>query len=508
MIVYREQRSRVATSDALNRIRRASGFERQMEIGELEAGIADALCPSSDTDHPLLRALRKWSLAPASEPPEAVRDAPLEIEISVPEGFAYYALDPELYRMASRKFVRENGRSRVAVIGIRSIGATLSSVVESQFRELGCHTNSWTVRPHGHPWDRSLAVSDSLARHWREWNGVFAVVDEGPGLSGSSFAAVAEALSGFGVADRRIVFFPSWDSDGEALLSSKGRDRWRRHRRYCGAFEELGLFEGATDLSGGKWREIYGLWPAVNPQHERRKYLRGGGLHKFAGYGRYGREKLERAGRLNGFTPQPCGLERGFMETKWEQGRPAPLNDAFVRYAAGYLALLRREFTLQRPPCFETLANMISVNMPEAPDMAPWRGPVSDGAAVALDARMFPHEWLETETGFLKLDALEHHDDHFLPGPQDIAWDIAGFAVEHDLDPSGTELLVRSYCERSGDHGISARLPFYRLAYLAFRLGYSDLAVTALGETADGGRFRALRERYRMQLDREVARAG
>jgi hypothetical protein len=353
-----------------------------------------------------------------------------------------------------------------------------------------------------------LSISNSLARHWREWQGGFAVVDEGPGLSGSSFAAVAEALCGVGVADARIVFFPSWNPDPEALLSAKGRDRWSKHRRYCAAFDHLGLFEGARDLSGGKWREIRGIWPAVQPQHERRKYLRDDRLHKFAGYGRYGREKLDRAGRLNGFTPQPCRLEHGFLETKWEDGRPARLTDDLIRHAARYLAFIGREFVLDQSPCFENLANMIEVNTSEAPKMSGWNAPVADGKVVELDARMFPYEWLETESGFQKLDALEHHDDHFFPGPQDIAWDLAGFALEHRLDASGTDLLVRTYRGESGDHNIGARLPFYRLAYLAFRLGYSSLALTALGQSDDGARFSALRERYARQFDKEVSRAG
>src|SRR5690242_1764531 len=103
MIVYREQRQRVATAEVLRRIGEATGFEREMEFGEFHAGVADAFSPDCDRD------FRNAEIPP-------------QIDISVPEGFAYYALDPELYRRSARRFAAEVRPDRVAVIGIRSIG--------------------------------------------------------------------------------------------------------------------------------------------------------------------------------------------------------------------------------------------------------------------------------------------------------------------------------------------------------------------------------------------------
>ncbi len=469
MIVYREQRKRVRTADVLARIARSTGLEREIEAGEFAAGLADAFCPECDDE-----------LDP--------RPLPAEIEISVPEGFAYYAVDPELYRMAARRFAAEARPHHVAVIGIRSIGVTLAAVVESELRSLGIHAQSWTVRPRGHPWNRELRIGPRLERRWREFPGCFAIVDEGPGLSGSSFACVAEFLSRIGVPDGRIVFFPSWQTDGSNFVSEFARRRWPRHRQYTAAFEELHLFDGARDLSAGNWRAVRGLWPAVQPQHERRKYLQDGRLHKFAGYGRYGGERLERAHRLAAFTPAPLGLERGFLITPWVKGAPVHLCTRFLDHAARYLAFLRREFRLGRAADAQPLAEMIANNTGR-----PWCGPLPAAEAVALDARMLPHEWLETAGGYLKTDALDHHDDHFLPGPQDIAWDLAAFAVEFG---SGGEYLLERYRRESGDRTIASRLPFYRAAYLAFRLGYADLAIESLGGCADATRFRWERARY------------
>src|SRR5689334_11232368 len=154
MMVYREQRKRVATAEVLRRIGESRAFERQIEMGELHAGIADALCRDCDRD------IRNAALPP-------------EIEISVPEGFAYYALDPELYRMAARRFVEDVHPQSVAVIGIRSIGATLGAIVEAELRKLGLSTRFATVRPRGHPFQRRVCADYDLAHSWLGWPGHF-----------------------------------------------------------------------------------------------------------------------------------------------------------------------------------------------------------------------------------------------------------------------------------------------------------------------------------------------
>jgi len=115
---------------------------------------------------------------------------------------------------------------------------------------------------------------------------------------------------------------------------------------------------------------------------------------------------------------------------------------------------------------------------------------------VALDGRMLVHEWVRTPRGILKLDAMDHHQDHFFPGCQDIAWDVAAALVEFDLDASGTAHLVNSYRRLSGDRTIASRLPHYTIAYLSFRLGYATLATGVLGQTDDAARFALLVRRY------------
>ncbi len=60
----------------------------------------------------------------------------------------------------------------------------------------------------------------------------------------------------------------------------------------------------------------------------------------------------------------------------------------------------------------------------------------------------------------------------------------------------------------SGDRSLTARLPFYRVAYLAHRLGYATLAAQTLGPLPDGARMARLVRRYRRQLRLAITRLG
>jgi hypothetical protein len=96
------------------------------------------------------------------------------------------------------------------------------------------------------------------------------------------------------------------------------------------------------------------------------------------------------------------------------------------------------------------------------------------------DARMMPQEWLCTSTGKLqKLDGASHGDNHFFPGPCDIAWDVAGAIVEWEMLGQARERFLSEYEARSGDP-VRERLYPYMLAYVIFRLGWCKMAALAM----------------------------
>jgi len=127
-------------------------------------------------------ALERWREA-APEPPLPVR---------VAEGFAHYAVYPEAYLEAARS---ASWTSRPCVIGLRSIGVALAPMVAAAFE-----TDAPVIapRPVGEPFARRLALCDPLRVRLRGHAGPYVVVDEGPGLSGSSFGAVGDLLEDVG----------------------------------------------------------------------------------------------------------------------------------------------------------------------------------------------------------------------------------------------------------------------------------------------------------------------
>jgi hypothetical protein len=273
------------------------------------------------------------------------------------------------------------------------------------------------------------------------------------------------------------------------------------------------------DISGGAWRsrvfESQSAWPPVQPQHERRKYVtreKEAAIFRFAGLGRRGPALQQRAACLAdaGFTSPPGPIANGFLAQRWVHGRP--LNEATpaaLRRIAEYIAFVRHAFVTDEPECIEDVQQMLQTNAGEAlgPSSA---GPVEDlgrdaGAftepRTAVDGRMLPHEWLESDEGLTKIDALDHHADDFWPGCRDIAWDVAGAMVEFDLNHAAGEYLAGEYARVSGDRTIRQRLPFFEAAYLAYRIGYTTLAAETLGSSPDGAAFTRLTERYSRSLD-------
>jgi hypothetical protein len=575
LIVYRSTERPVQSAAALSTLRRAAGelgartapphaavVALLVGLGQLEAAVVDALCPERDRPAGIADRLRRASLLagravvdswagrdagdslcrirPALDAVAASGELPLTVRARSPEGYAYYGLLPETYLAAAARFAREQRPTHVACIGIRSIGTSLSAVVAAALAAAGARVETWTVRPRGHPFDRRLQLAPALERQWavrREW--WFVVVDEGPGLSGSSFASVAAALSRLGVPSERIVLLPSWLAPARALRSPAARGWWRRLRKYAATFEEVWVrggrlardlrCGGLRDVSGGRWRPLLcppgQRWPAVQAQHERRKFLGrdpdgAAVLVKFVGLGERGAAARDRAARLAdaGFGPAPLGLAHGFLVTRFARGRPLDPGEVgreLLDRVAAYLAFVRRTWPAPDATPYEDLLEMLEANAGAALGIGPSalrplraaRGAVEGGCPVALDARMLAHEWVRTPRGDLKTDATDHHDDHFFPGWQDTGWDLAAAAVELDLDAAGEEYLTRRYAALAGDPDVGRRLAFYRAAYVAHRLGYAALAAGTSPAPADRARFRRMERRYTRLLRRELRAA-
>jgi hypothetical protein len=359
---------------------------------------------------------------------------------------------------------------------------------------------------------RQLAAIDQSA----SFGATFAVVDEGPGLSGSSFLAVAEALEGAGAPRGKIVLVSSHPPIVDALCADDAARRWRRFRCVAVSGEVRRPAEAADFIGGGKWRHRTFAsepeWPAIWTSFERLKYVSSNAdkegaeprLYKFAGLGHYGNDVYERELKVAdaGFGLMPRQESDGFVSYPWishpgTSGRSSSsreISPDVLACLAEYCAFRLRNFRIELAE-LKALQQMAEHNLCELG---------LDSTAelrlehpVIADGRMQPHEWLMTQEGrLLKTDSGTHGDDHFFPGPTDIAWDLAGAIVEwHMNEPQAREFIDRYRCA-SGDKP-SARINGFIRAYAVFRAAYCLMAANAMRGSDEEARLRGAAEEYK-----------
>src|SRR6266536_3171165 len=190
--VFRDGKRTVSGCDLLSDMRRRiaacirdrSGvLDALIQSGELEAALADAGSAAATTfegvTDALADALCTGNLASLGNaaPVFDNLEIPEMLSISPPEGFTYYALHPlDFANVVSR--IPEDPK-HCAVIGIRSIGTTLSAVVFAALSITGRPASRITVRPSGHPYSRRTEFRPDEMR-WVQQNiaAQFLVVDE------------------------------------------------------------------------------------------------------------------------------------------------------------------------------------------------------------------------------------------------------------------------------------------------------------------------------------------
>jgi hypothetical protein len=127
------------------------------------------------------------------------------------------------------------------------------------------------------------------------------------------------------------------------------------------------------------------------------------------------------------------------------------------------------------------------------------------GNVVIADNRMSPHEWIGCADGSLmKVDGSRHGDDHFFPGPTDIAWDLAGAIIEWEMDAAAEEYFLRKVRAMSGI--IPDRLPAFLIAYSVFCACYCKMAWMGTGVESEKPRLQNAYGFYRRKMADAVRR--
>ena len=597
MIVFGDVQCRERVSDKLRRVgdllhaartlnTHATGIGRHgvlvealIEAGELAQGIADARfvaqgrrdTPSAQADAAMglarwiaVQCVRSWdtrfdwvpTAASAHEALaafQAVVQGEELLDVRQPEGYAFYALYPECHLAAARQ-VRRAIDGPWRVIGLRSIGTSLAAVVAAVLGDPAPRT----LRPSGHPFDRRVSWSGGPPPDPGEHH---AIVDEGPGLSGSSIAAAIRHLRQAGVPPSRIHVFPGHANGPGEQASAQIHSLWRQARTHVADFapvllhapervqrlrswveEIIGPLDAELEeIAAGGWRGLHrGSGERSNaekapahPWQERRKFIVRSGaaewLVKFAGLGGRARERCECARLLGetGFSPRVAGWCHGFVVERWHadmapltaaQWRHPPLRRQLLDRLARYIAFRARRFPADADSgaSIHALCEMGWHNSREllgSEADAMWQAHRASAAQLAplvrrvrTDNRMHAWEWLHGGDLLLKTDAVDHHAGHDLVGCQDSAWDVAGAAVEFELDAAELGALAQAVAARGAVRIDERLLAFCIAAYLAFQAGHFRMAAGDARDEQERNRLEAQVERYMRELARRAHR--
>jgi hypothetical protein len=352
------------------------------------------------------------------------------------------------------------------------------------------------------------------------------IVDEGPGLSGSSMAAVVEALVRAGMPEGRITLLPAHSGLPGRFGSSTAARLWERLPRVAaGVLEPVwdgkrlseSLAEATSVLASG-----VPVWKVEDPGREpfgrpRQLVTLGDGSSWVWKY--YGTAAIDASGEPSvlkayeslsrgSYSARPEDAWHGWLPFQWVSGSSLTSRDRFI-ILTGMLGRHIRERAA--PPlgpaehrqAVERLREMLRVNLAEGLDGGPADRllAVSEeaspgGSPTAGDYRMGPEHWIRTEHGIVLKVGGGLAVDHTLVGRQPFLWDVAGASVEWELSPVEEQDVIAAI----GLPVPSAALRFYRVAYAAFRMGQSVMAAASREDEAS--RYEAEADRYRRFLAR------
>ena len=537
--VFRDGRKSVSSARFLNELHatlkqlldsspsqvRERSLNALIRAGEMESTLSDAASPTASALASLSDALAFTLLSGDLSPVRKVDRLsnvllPRTIKTSPPEGFSYYALHPLDFADAAMRLV--DPPRPAAIIGIRSIGTTLSAVVGATLRITGSPAERITVRPAGHPYSRRTHFTYEQIQ-WierqKERRAMFLVVDEGPGRSGSSFLSVGEALIGAGLPEAEVKLIGSQAPDLNLLCADDAVRRWKAFQFLAAKSRISSRFSDHIFVGAGEWRRKMlpkdATWPACWRQMERVKFVSPDGtrLYKFEGLGPTG-ETIRQRSRLvdeAGFGCSVSDAGGGFSCYGIADAVPmtsAEVDESVLERVAQYCAFRAVEFRVDVEP--EPLAEMVRFNISREfqIELNLNLEALQPSSLVVVDGHMQPHEWLRASNGtLLKTDASTHGDDHFFPGPTDIAWDLAGAALEWNLHPDALEFFLDRFMRLTGDD-VRQRLPVFMLGYSVFRMAWCKMAMSTGIDSSEQFRLRIAYRRYQHLALEQMSRFG
>ena len=478
-----------------------------------------------------------------------------ELVVRIPEGLAWYALYPDSYAQTAEDWCRRFDRAGadVSVVGLRSIGTTLAAVVAQALRWRGLDVSgSATVRPAGIAPFRRVELPPAIKPATHN-----IVVDEGPGLSGSSMVAVARAFLNAGADADSIHFFAGHGYGPGPSAGADAPEWWNSHRVWTTSPDSTFIggrllpdaLASAAETCAGEpangpaeplgttgWQQLSGLRnlpSAVAPSIETPKKvvrLRSGRhvILKFAGLaptsGRLRREGAQyrccsRSSAWVSFEES----RHGWVVTPWVEGRRLTAADASIAFVKDHLgpwiAAVSTEWL--RPGELQDGISRIARALSAWAEMRDDRSSAAVIASMAErelakidaaplpcygDGRLAPHEWIREPSGnFRKVDAGGHDCDHTWVGRQPIAWDLAGAEVEWGLGHQCIGALHAVVQRLTGYACSEETSAFYVAGYCAFRAAAAHYSAILSDDAEMRRHLRRARECYERRLKATLA---
>jgi hypothetical protein len=324
----------------------------------------------------------------------------------------------------------------------------LSRVVMEELLAGGVFARRCTVRTEGHPFSRSVRLPEWIQHR----AAAYLVVDEGPGMSGSSFLAVSAELQKRGVGRERIHFFPSHDGLPGSAASPQALAEWKQFA--------LWVEPAVEPPSNPEWNWTY-IGPAAPLPFD------------CSGRGEYfARRNAERSCGV------PVMARNGWwMGFRKVSGEPASVGSATLarHIAATADAPLQIKYELETE---QRLREMLIVNVEKhfrnvalTDTLRSWldRLTIEQGHASSGDGHLEPENWIRDASGRLwKLKTTGSGLSHFVAYRLPVWWDVAQAMLEWNF---GDEILPE--LKMAGLECEPQTLAFFKLANAAFELGKS-----------------------------------
>jgi len=474
----------------------------------------------------------------------------------IPEAYRCQDLThSDVFSLAGLLAQRQDLKDRpTLILGLRTAGAYFAPLLEAYFFRQGFPTLGWlSIRPKaGLTATERRCLSKALKAGSR-----IVVIDDHPN-SGETFVLILKILRALGAQPQDVVLLaPQHPAETDWMPQVKPVETirlplsefykfrlLRDDRRLLTIVREFYLARGWKEVQFLKSSDVDEVNQALDAQFghtfqtrlkrliEIRAFNDSGKqqvvriLFKSVGWGWLAYHAYLAGASLKDHIPQLIGLREGLLAIEWvgplDPALPAASNEAIQAVIPKYVAQRAKTLRVPGDPWMDPAGYRVSGWDRVIRSLRRPLGPVCGRMAASLlrrellayatplptlvDGRMRRENWIATSSHAVKSD-FEHHN--FGGGEEDFvdpAFDLAGAIFEMDVSAAEEDRMIQAYVRDTGDEGIRARLPLYKLrvghAAMAEASHYLDRPISDIRRASENLRYLAGRNYLTYQFNR------